>query len=253
MEIFKKVFFLSIIATAVLPACNFSDKTSQNNLTDTATASDGNTADWISLFDGKTFNGWHTFGQDSVGNAWKVEDGVIHLSSLERKGWQTVGGGDLASDEEYSNFDFRLEYKISKAGNSGIFFYVHEDTTKFKNPNESGLEMQINDDANNKNGTIEKQRAGDLVGLLSSSSANVLQPAGKWNRAEIRSDKGKLDFFINGKHTLSTMLWDDKWENLIDDSKFKSMRGYGTFKKGRIALQDHGADVWFRNIMIRKL
>lgn len=253
MKVCKIVFFLLIMAPAVLPACNSSDKTSQNNLTDTATASDGNTADWVSLFDGKTFTGWHTYGMDSVGKAWKVEDSVIHLHSLAKNSWQTVGGGDLVTDEEYSNFDLMLEWKISEAGNSGIFFYVHEDLTKFKNPNESGLEMQINDDANNKNGMIEKQRAGDLVGLLSSSSAKVLKPAGQWNQVEIRSAEGKLNFFMNGQRLLSTTLWNDNWQELIDNSKFKKMDDYGTYKKGKIALQDRGADVSFRNIMIRKL
>lgn len=252
-EFKKKCFLPLIIATAVLPACN-SDKTSTNNSQESATtASDTNNKDWVSLFDGKTFTGWHTYGIDSVGKAWKVEDSVIHLVSLEKNGWKTVDGGDLVTDEEYSNFDLVLEWKISKAGNSGIFFYVHEDLTKFKNPNQSGLEMQINDDENNKNGKSEKQRAGDLAGLLASSSAKVVKPAGQWNQAEIRSNRGKLDFFMNGQHVLSTALWDDNWEELIDDSQFKKMNDYGTYKKGRIALQDHGADVWFRNIMIRKM
>ncbi len=60
-------------------------------------------------------------------------------------------------------------------------------------------------------------------------------------------------FFFNGQRVLSTTLWDDNWEDLMEDSKFKKMDDYGTYKKGRIALQDHGADVWFRNIMIKKL
>lgn len=253
-EFKKKCFLPVIIATAVLPACNSSDKTSTNNSQESATtASDTNNKDWVPLFNGKTFTGWHTYGIDSVGKAWKIEDSAIHLHTLVKNGWQSVDGGDLVTDEEYSNFDLMLEWKISEAGNSGIFFYVHEDITKFKNPNQSGLEMQINDDENNKNGKTEKQRAGDLAGLLSSSSAKVVKPAGQWNQAEIRSNRGKLDFFMNGQHVLSTALWDDDWEELIDESQFKKMNDYGTYKKGRIALQDHGEDVWFRNIMIRKI
>lgn len=252
---FQKRYFLPlIIATAILPACNSSEQTSANNSAENAaTASDANNEDWVSLFDGKTFTGWHTYGMDSVGKAWKVEDSIIHLNVSEKNGWQSVGGGDLVTNEEYSNFDLKLEWKISQAGNSGIFFYVHEDINKFKNPNQSGLEMQINDDANNKNGTTEKQRAGDLAGLVSSSSAKVLKAAGQWNQAEIRSDRGKFNFFLNGQHTLSTTLWDDNWKELINNSRFKNMDDYGTYKKGKIVLQDHGSDVWFRNIMIRKI
>lgn len=245
---------LLIIIMVILSACDFSDKTLNTASADSAVAASAkDIRDWVSLFDSKTFTGWHTYGQDSVSKAWKVEDSVIHLNSLLKNGWQTAGGGDLVTDEEYSNFDLKLEWKISEAGNSGIFFYVHEDTTKFKNPNQSGLEMQINDDANNKNGTTEKQRNGDLVGLASSSPAKEVKPAGQWNLSEIRSDRGKLYFFINGQLILSTTLWDDSWENLINNSKFKTIKAYGTYKKGRIVLQDHGADVWFRNIMIKKL
>jgi len=243
-----------IIAVAVLFACNSSDNasadTGEDSKTDTA---ENKIEDWVSLYNGKDFTGWHSYGKDSVGSAWKTEDSAIHLKPLQRNSWQSANGGDLVTDEEYGNFDLKLEWKISEAGNSGIFFYVHEDLTKFKNPNQSGLEMQINDDAHNENGMIEKQRAGDLVGLVPSSSAKFLKPAGEWNQSEIKSNRGKLDFFMNSHHVLSTTLWNDDWQDLVDDSKFKKIENYGTYKKGRIALQDHGEEVWFRNIMIKKL
>lgn len=250
----EKKIILFLVIVAIISACNQSDNTSTDGSAEygadtSAIGSQG----WQSLFNGKTFTGWRGYGEDTVGKAWKIEDSAIHLTSLEKNRWQTVGGGDLVTESEFTNFDLKLEWKISKAGNSGIFFYVHEDKNRFKNPNESGLEMQINDDANNKNGTIEKQKSGDLVGLIGSSSAKALKPAGQWNQTEIRSNRGKLNFFINGQKVLSTTLWDDNWEDLIEDSKFKKMDNYGTYKKGRIALQDHGADVWFRNIMIKKL
>lgn len=254
IKLSEKKTFLFLMIAAIITACNQSDNASAGssveNGTDTSAVSN---QDWEPLFDGKTFAGWRVYGQDGVGKAWKIEDSAIHLISLEKNRWQTVGGGDLVTESEFTNFDLKLECKIAKAGNSGIFFYVHEDINRFKNPNESGLEMQINDDANNKNGTIEKQKAGDLVGLLASSSAKVVNPAGQWNQVEIRSNRGKLAFFINGQRVLSTTLWDDNWEDLMENSKFRKMDDYGSYKKGRIALQDHGADVWFRNIMIKKL
>jgi hypothetical protein len=177
----------------------------------------------------------------------------LHLKAISKQGWKTAGGGDLVTDEEFRNFDLKLEYKISDSGNSGILFYVHEDPSKYKYSNESGPEMQLNDDEKNENGKIEKHRSGDLYNLVSSSAKGVVKPAGQWNQVEVRSYKGKLDFFMNGQHILSTTMWNDNWENLIANSKFKNLEDFGYYKKGRIALQDHGAEVWFKNIMIRKI
>ena len=253
-KVCSRTFTALIITTAILSSCNFSNKTSQNTAPDrTVTASLANTADWVSLFDGKTFDGWHTYGKDDVTSAWKIEDSAIHLVSSAKNGWQTANGGDLVSNEEYKDFDLIVEWKISKAGNSGLFFYVRENPPKLNNPNRSGLEMQLNDDENNENGRIPLQRTGDLVGLLSASATKNLKPAGEWNLSEIRCDQGKLFFFLNGQNVLATKLWDDSWENLLGKSRFKNIDDYGTYKKGRISLQDHGSDVWFRNIKIRKL
>ena len=246
-------FILIIVAAVAFSNCNSSDNSPANTVADTAknSAAMANN-NWVSLYDGKTLSGWHSYGEDSAGKAWKA-DSAIHLDASTKKEWQTNEGGDLVTDEEYENFDLKLDWKISEAGNSGIIFYLHEDTTKFKYTFQSGPEMQVADNEKNEDGKLEKHRAGDLYDLLSSSSAKIVKPAGQWNQVEIRSDRGKLDFFMNGQHTLSTTMWDDNWQKLIDNSKFKTMDGFGTYKKGRIALQDHGADVWFKNIMIKKL
>ena len=81
----------------------------------------------------------------------------------------------------------------------------------------------------------------------------MVKPAGEWNTTEIIANKGKLELIINGEHVLSTTLWDANWKKLIAASKFKTMPDFGTFKKGKFALQDHGADVWFKNMLVRKL
>jgi hypothetical protein len=86
-----------------------------------------------------------------------------------------------------------------------------------------------------------------------SISKDVVKPAGEWNQVEIVANNGKLDIYMNNEHVLSTTLWDDGWKKLVAGSKFKEWPAFGTFKTGRIALQDHGADVWFRNVEIKKL
>ncbi|MBS1626579.1 MAG: DUF1080 domain-containing protein [Bacteroidetes bacterium] len=207
---------------------------------------------WIKLFDGKTLEGWHSYGKAEPGKAWKVEDDCIHLDAASKKSYQTDGGGDLVTNEEFENYDLKLEWKISKNGNSGIIFNVHEEVPMYDESWRTGMEMQILDNDGHADGKIHKHRAGDLYDLIACSKETV-KPVGEWNEAEIICNKGNLELKLNGTTVVKTTLWNDAWKQLIAGSKFKKMPNFGTFTKGRIALQDHGNDVWFRNIMIKKL
>jgi Domain of Unknown Function (DUF1080) len=238
------------VAAMALVACNSTEtKTTEAVTTGTAPA----TADsgWVDLFDGKTTAGWHSYGKTTVGDAWKVADGALYLDTAKKEGWQTTGG-DICTAEEYDNFDLKLEWKIAANGNSGVIFYIQEDTAKYKYVWETGPEMQVVDNLGHPDGKIIKHKAGDLYDLISCSTETV-KPVGEWNEAEIRSKDGKLDLYLNGTNVVSTTMWDDNWKKMIAGSKFKDMPGFGIFKKGKIALQDHGNMVWYRNIKIKKL
>ena len=208
-------------------------------------------ADWSPLFDGKTFAGWSKYGGGAVGKAWKIENGELYLDATNKAGWQTGDGGDIVTNEEYENFHFKYEWKIAPNGNSGVIFLVHE-AKEYPYPWQTGPEMQVLDNAGHPDAKIISHRAGDLYDLIVSSQETV-KPAGEWNQAEIRINQGKLDFFLNGVNIVSTQLFTPEWEALIAKSKFKSMPGFGKFKKGKIALQDHGDVVHYRNLMIKKL
>ncbi len=207
---------------------------------------------WVSLFDGKTTAGWHKYGGAPVGSAWKVEDGVLHLDANQKENWQIKDGGDIVSDKEYENFHLKLEWKIDTCGNSGIIFNIHEDTAKYEFPWMTGPEMQVLDNKCHPDAKIIKHRAGDLYDLITSAPETV-KPALEWNLAEIKSQNGTLEFYLNGVKVVTTTMWDEGWKKMIAGSKFKAWPDFGTYKKGRIALQDHGNHVWFKNIKIKEL
>ena len=245
----KKVVAIAFVS-AIFISCNSSKKmTAMNN--NTLTTEQKNEG-WQLLFDGKTTNGWHKYGNTPVGSAWQVQDGNLVLDTTEKENWQTKGGGDILTEEEFENFHLKLDWKIAKNGNSGIIFLIHEDKAKYEYPWYTGMEMQVLDNNGHPDAKIIKHRAGDLYDLISSSKETV-KPYGEWNHAEIKCLNGKLDLYLNGENVVSTMLWNDDWKKLVAGSKFKSMPDFSTYKKGHIGLQDHGNNVQFKNIMIKRL
>lgn len=252
---------LTLVAGSLLASCNNSsgdkkliaDTTTMTATDPAAMLTDAEKAEgWQLLFDGQSTAGWHKYGGGTVGSAWKVADGTIYLDTTSKKDGKIEGGGDILTDEEFENFHLKLEWKIAPGGNSGIMFYVNEDTTQFKKPYETGPEMQVLDNAAHPDSKIIKHRAGDLYDLISCSKETV-KAAGEWNQAEVKCVNGKLDFYLNGENVVSTQLWDDNWKQMVANSKFKQWPAFGTFKKGRICLQDHDNTVWYRNVMVRKM
>ena len=200
---------------------------------------------WTLLFDGSTTNGWHMYGQPTAG-IWTVQDGALAPDTSRH------GHGDLLTNGIYGDFDLRLEWKISPKGNSGILFFINEDTAKYKETYITGPEMQVLDNDGNHDGKIHTHRAGDLYDLIASSSEPV-KPVGEWNQAEIYSKNGTLKLFLNGVNVVSTTMWDDHWRDMIAHSKFKHWADFGVAHSGKISLQYHDFPVWFRNIKIKKL
>lgn len=234
--------FATVIIAAVAAGCK-----SLNKLTNQQKAEG-----WQLLFNGKNMKGWHKYGGNPVGSAWKVADGTFFLDTTVKENWQIKDGGDIVTNEEFDNFHLKLEWKIAKDGNSGIMFYVQEDPAKYKWPWETAPEMQVLDNEGHPDAKIPKHRAGDLYDLIAVSKETVKKYE-EWNLAEIKCINGKLDFYLNGENVVSTILWDDNWKKMVAGSKFSNMPDFGTYKKGKIALQDHGNTVWYRNVMIKKL
>ena len=210
--------------------------------------------EWISLFDGKTTSGWHTYGKDAVGEAWKVIDGALMLDPTNKQGWQIKGGGDIVTNESYGDFHLQLEWKISKKGNSGIIFFVQDEPKKYNYIWYTGPEMQVLDNDGHADAKINKHRAGNLYDLVAGVEGAV-KPVGEWNLVDIINEKGTLTLKLNGVTTVTTTLGDDAWKNLIKNSKFSKGESpdFGKVFTGHIGLQDHRDQVWYRNIRIQRL
>jgi hypothetical protein len=197
----------------------------------------------VSLFDGKTTTGWHSYLKTGPG-AWGVIDGALQLDPAAKD------QGDLVSDKEYENYELSLEWKIAEGGNSGIIFGVHEDPS-FANTYLTGIEMQILDDAKAEDNKRATHRAGALYDMK--AAASPAKPAGEWNAVKIRKKDGHLTFWMNGDIVIDIQMGSPEWIKLLNKSKFKTWKGFAAYPKGHIALQDHGAVVSFRNISITEL
>jgi hypothetical protein len=200
--------------------------------------------DWIPLFDGETTRGWRNYNSDKIGAAWKVVNGELFLDPTVKQ-----GRGDIITDAAYENYELMLEWKIDSCGNSGILFNVVEDP-KYRWTFVTGPEMQVLDNACHPDAKIHKHRAGDLYDLIACSTETV-KPARQWNQVRILSQHGSYEFWLNGTRVVSFAMHTPEWDEMVKNSKFKTMPDFGKARKGHIALQDHDDKVWFRNIRIR--
>jgi cytochrome c len=205
-------------------------------------------AGWRLLFDGKTTAGWHGFNKKPVSKKWVVQDGTLHF---DPKAAVDEKNGDLVTDEEFANYELRLEWKIAPCGNSGVIYNVVEDP-KYEWGWQTGPEMQVLDNACHPDAMIEKHRAGDLYDLIASRLMTV-KPAGQWNSARLVNRNGKVEHWLNGRKVVEADMTGEDWRRLIAGSKFKDMPDFGKKTSGRIMLQDHGDRVWYRNVKLRPL
>ena len=209
---------------------------------------------WQLLFDGQSISQFHRWGKEGVGSSWIIKDNALHLDAQPNPEghWQTKDGGDILTNEEFQDFELSIEWKIAPCGNSGIIYNVLEDPAKYNYVWQTGPEMQVLDNTCHPDGRIIKHRAGDLYDLITCKYETV-KPAGQWNKARIVSKNGKVEHWLNDRKLVEVQMFNNNWNTMIANSKFKDMPGFGRYKKGKIALQDHGDPVWFKNIKIRKL
>lgn len=200
---------------------------------------------WVTLFDGSSLEHWRGFQQDDVPPAWRIEDGTLAFVPGEEE------GGDLITREQYDDFELELEWRISEGGNSGIFYRVSEDP-EYTQTYHTGPEFQVLDNEGHSDGVTEEHQSGANY-ALNAPTRDVTRPVGEWNTVRIVADSARVEHWLNGEKIVEYEQWSEEWQQLVDDSKFVEMPGYGQYHRGHIALQDHGDPVWYRNIRIRPL
>ncbi len=230
------------LAAAIEQALGGPSATVTATATTTVRVADGKTASpWKSLFDGKSTTGWRSFrGKAFPEKGWAIEDGAIRKIA-------GAGGGDIVAEGEYEDFDFRFEWKVAPGANSGVMYRVSEEGEW---PWRFGPEYQILDDDKHADGKDPKTSAAGCYALYE-GVGKVLKPVGEFNEGRIVVREGKVEHWLNGVRVVSYDLNSEAWKAKIAGSKFKDMAGFGGKPKGMIALQDHGDDVWFRNLRIR--
>ena len=196
---------------------------------------------WRTLFDGTSTAAWRGYKQDALPDGWQVVDGA-----LARVG----AGGDIVTVDEFESFELRFEWQVEEGGNSGVFFGVSERTDGpawF-----SGPEYQILHNAGHRDGEAPITSAGSNY-AVHPPAADVTRPLGEWNRSRLIVDGGRVEHWMNDTHLLSYELGSADWQERVAASKFADLPHYGRVARGRIAIQDHGDPVRFRNIRIREI
>jgi hypothetical protein len=205
---------------------------------------------WIVLFDGSSIDKFRGYNMQTFPDqAWKVEDGAL----VTQTGVPNI---DLVTKEKFKNFELTFNWKVSEAGNSGVFFHMQESLTHQSGNGNSpnwldNFEMQILDDIN-FNDKAPIRSAGSLYDLIIPTNKK-LKAVGEYNTGKLIVKGNHVEQWLNGNKVVEYEMGSDEMNQLLAKSKFKNNPGYGTSPDGLIMFQHHGQKVWFKDIKIRRL
>ena len=246
-----------ILALVIFGACE-TKKTGENETSEESTTQAAQTvsdnelteeekgAGWKLLFNGTSMDGWKTY-KNKENDSWEIVDGTLHCKpdSLAKR------RADILTVDQYDNFELVFDWKVAPGDNSGV---IYRATEEFDEPYLSGPEYQVIDDKNYSGGELTAtQTSGSNYDMHAAPDSKKINAPGEWNTGKIVANGNHVEHWLNGEKVVEYEINSEDWKKLKAGSKWKDAKGYGIAPKGHIDLQDHGGEVWYRNIKIKTL
>jgi hypothetical protein len=195
---------------------------------------------WKLLFDGKDLEGWRSYRKPNApDHGWEVKDGILTCVA-------GAHGGDLITEQKFTDFDLRWEWKVPAGANNGIKYLVTEDR-----PSAPGHEYQMIDDAIVAD--KPKEKTASFYDVLPPAADKKLKPVGQWNHSRVLLRGNHVEHWLNGEKVLTYELSSPEIIEAISKSKFKNSKGFADKITGPILLTEHHDEASFRNIKILEL
>jgi hypothetical protein len=201
---------------------------------------------WQLLFDGKTTNGWHGYNMKVFPNCWAIDDECFTMNSQGIHEDQ-----DIITNKKYRDFAFSVDYKLTKAANSGIMFQVAEDP-KYKYPYETGPEFQVIDHENWPDKLEDWQINGANYAMYP-PMVRPYKPLGEWNHLFLVVKGNNVTQILNGEIVVKYEKNSEEWKKRRNSGKWSNFPDWGKYDEGFISLQNHGTKVWFRNLKLKEI
>lgn len=252
---------IAVLAFLLFWGCAPRDATIDNRTGEPNTLSaEERAAGWELLFDGETFDGWRGLGRDGIPEGhWEVVDGTIHKVASgdvpTAADGQPLEGGDIMTEETFGDYELYFEWMVSPGANSGVKYNVSEDYSTQHDPRYAalGFEYQILDDDNHPDAMNGRNRtAAALYDMIPPNQAKRLRPVGEFNASRIVFVGNQGEHWLNGEKVVEYDLGSSEFASLLASSKYTVYDEFSQRRVGHVVLQDHGDDVWFRNIKIRR-